>query len=66
MITIDKKKKRCQTISKAILEVGRVRKKMWGVRTKVVPVTVGPLGSIPLTLNINLRTTEMGIPIELI
>ena len=37
---------------------------MPGVTTEVVPV--GVLGSIPLRLNISLRTTEVGIPIELI
>ena len=37
---------------------------MPGVRTEVVPV--GVMGSIPLRLNISLRTTEVGIPIKLI
>ena len=37
---------------------------MSGVRTEVVPV--GVLGTIPLRLNISPRTTEVGIPIELI
>ena len=37
---------------------------MSGVRTKVVPV--GVLGPIPLRSNISPRTTEVGIPIELI
>ena len=65
-MTIDKNNKRCQTINTAILEDGRARNKMWGVRTKVVPVIVGALASIPLRLIINLRTIEVGIPIELI
>ena len=43
-----------------------MREIIWGVRTKVVPVIVGALGSIPLRLNINLRTIEVGILTELI
>ena len=39
---------------------------MWGVRTKVIPVVVGALGSIPLRLNDNLRAIEVGIPVGLI
>ena len=27
-----------------------VRRKMWGVRTKVIPIVVGALGTIPLRL----------------
>ena len=34
---------------------------IWGVRTKIIPVIVGALGSTPLRLNDNL-----GIPVELI
>ena len=48
LMIIDEQNKRCQIIDEVILEVGRVRKKMWGVRTKVVPVVVGALGSVPL------------------
>ncbi|KAL9957858.1 hypothetical protein ACROYT_G034808 [Oculina patagonica] len=40
--------------------------KMWGVRTKVIPVVVGALRSIPLRLNDNLGAIEVGIPFELI
>ena len=29
---------------------------MWGVRTKVIPIVVGALGTIPLRLKENLRT----------
>ena len=36
------------------------------MRTKVVPLVVGALGSIPLRLDDNLRTIEVGIPVELI
>ena len=32
-------------------EVGKI----WGVRTKVIPVVVGALGSTPLRFNDNLR-----------
>ena len=39
---------------------------MWGVRTKVIPVVVGAMGSIPLRLNENLRAIEVGIPFGLI
>ena len=39
---------------------------MWGVRTKVIPVVVGALGSTPLTLNDNLKAIEVGIPVGLI
>ena len=39
---------------------------MWGVKTKVIPVVVGALGSIPLRLNDNLRAIEVGIPVGLI
>ena len=39
---------------------------MWGVRTKVIPVVVGALGSIPLRLNDSLRAIEVGIPVGLI
>ena len=35
---------------------------MWCVRTKVIPVVMGALGSLPLRLNDNLRA----IPVELI
>ena len=66
LIIIEKNNKRCKTINTAILQDGRTRNKMWGVRTKPVPVVVGALGSIPLRLTINLRTIEVGIPIELI
>ena len=41
-------------------------KSMWGVRTKVIPVVVGALGSIPLRLNDNLRAIEVAIPVGLI
>lgn len=36
------------------------------MRTKVVPLVVAALGSIPLRLNNNLRTTKVGIPVDLI
>ena len=43
-------------------EVGKI----WGVRTKVIPVVVRTLRSIPLRLNDNLRAFEMGILVRLI
>lgn len=71
---INKKNKRSQIIEVAIPENGGVRKKedgvekykdlarevgkMWGVRTKVALLI---LGAIPLRLNNNLRSIEMGI-----
>ena len=36
-------------------DLAREVRKMWGVRTKVIPVVVGALGSIPLRLKDNLR-----------
>ena len=47
-------------------DLAREVRKMWGVRTKVIPVVVGALGSIPLRLNDNLRAIEVGIPVRLI
>ena len=40
--------------------------KMWPVKKKVVQGLVGALGTIPLRLNNNLRTIEVGIPVEMI
>ena len=45
---------------------GKCMCKMWIMRTKVVPVVVGPLGSIPLRLNNHLKTPEVCIPVEMI
>lgn len=39
---------------------------MWPVKKKVVQGLVGALGTIPLRLNNNLRTIEVGIPVEMI
>ena len=60
----------------AIPKDGRVREKeddlarevrrMWGVRSKVIPVVVGALGSVPLRLKDNLKVIDVGISIELI
>ena len=47
-------------------DLAREVRKMWGVRTKVIPVVVGALGSIPMRLNDNLRAIEVGIPVRLI
>ena len=43
-----------------------VRRKMWGVRTKVIPILVGALGTIPLSLKENLWTNGVDTSIELI
>ena len=43
-----------------------MKNKMWGVKTKVVPVVLAALGLIPLKLNDNLVTIEVGILSELI
>ena len=37
-----------------------------GVRTKVIPIVVGKLGTIPLRLKENLRTIDVKTSIELI
>ena len=79
---IDKSDRSCQIIDVAIPEDGRVREKedekiekyqdlarvrrMWGVRSKVIPVLVGALGSVPLRLKDNLKVIDVGISIELI
>ena len=39
---------------------------MWGIRTKVIPIVVGALGTIPLRLKENLRTIGVDTSIELI
>ena len=39
---------------------------MWGVRTKVIPIIVRALGTIPLRLKENLRTIGVDTSIELI
>ena len=43
-----------------------VRRKMWGVRTKVIRIVVGGLGTIPLRLKENLWTIGVDTSIELI
>ena len=35
------------------------------VTDQVIPVVMGTLGSLPLGLNDNLRTLEVGIPVDL-
>ena len=47
-------------------DLEREVRKMWVARTKVIPVVVGALGSIPLRLNDNLIAIEVGIPVGLI
>ena len=38
---------------------------MWGVRTKVIPIVVGALRTIPLRLKENLRTIGVDTSIDL-
>ena len=47
-------------------DLRRQIQKMWGVRTKVIPIVVGALATIPLRLKENLRTIGLDISIELI
>ena len=47
-------------------DLAREVQKIRDVRTKVIPVVVGALESIPLTLTDNLRVIELGIPFGLI
>ena len=47
-------------------DLAREVRKMWGVRTEVIPIVVGALGTIPLRLKENLRTTGVDTSIELI
>ena len=79
---IDKIEKNSQVIDVAIPDNGRVRAKedekvekyqglareirKMGVRTKVIPIVVGKLGTIPLRLKENLRTIDVKTSIELI
>ena len=39
---------------------------MWGVGTKVIPIVVGALGTMPLRLKENLRTMGVDTSIQLI
>ena len=41
-------------------------RKMWGIRTKAIPIVLGALGTIPLRLKENLRTISVNKSIELI
>ena len=45
-------------------DLAREVRKMWGVRTKVIPIAVGVLGTIPLRLKENLRTIGVEQSIE--
>ena len=82
LLIIDKSEKNCQIIDVAIPEDGRVRekdekvekyqclprevRKIWGVWTKVIPIVVGALETIPLRLKENLRTIGVDTSIKLI
>ena len=41
-------------------------RKMWGIRTKMIPIVLGALGTILLRLKENLRTISVNTSIELI
>ena len=47
-------------------DFAREVRKIWGVRTKVIPMVVGALGTIPPRLKENLRTIGVDTSIELI
>ena len=47
-------------------DLEREVRRMLGVRSKVIPVVVGALGSVPLRLKDNLKVIDVGISIELI
>ena len=47
-------------------DLARDVRRMWGVRSKVIPVVVGALGSVPPRLKDNLKVSDVGISIELI
>ena len=81
-LNIDKIEKNSQVIDVAIPDNGRVTAKedekvekyqglareirKMGIRTKVIPIVVGKLGTIPLRLKENLRTIDVKTSIELI
>ena len=46
--------------------LAREIRKMWGVRTKVIPIVMGVLGTIPLRLKEHLRTIGVDTSIELV
>ena len=47
-------------------DIAREVRKIRGVRTKVIPIVVGALGTIPLRLKENLRTIGVDTSTELI
>ena len=47
-------------------DLAREVRKMWGVRTEVIPIVVGALGTIPMRLKENLRAIGVDTSIELI
>ena len=47
-------------------DIAREVRKIQGVRTKVIPIVIGALGTIPLRLKENLRTIGVDTSIELI
>ena len=47
-------------------DLAREIRKMWGVRTKVIPIVVGAVGKIPLRLKENPRTIGVDTSIEMI
>ena len=55
-----------EKVKKKYQDQVREVRKMWGVRTKVLPIVIGVLGKIPLRLKENLRTIGVDTSIELI
>ena len=55
----DERVEKCQVLAREI-------RKMWGVRTKVIPIVMGVLGTIPLRLKEHLRTIGVDTSIELV
>ena len=47
-------------------DLAREVRRMWGVRSKVIPVVEGALESVPLRLKDNLKVIDVGISFELI
>ena len=46
-------------------DLAREVRRMWDVKSKVKPVVVGALGSVPLRLKDNLKVIDVGISVEL-
>ena len=81
LLVIDKQAMTCKIIDEAIPEdtgvkakedekiyqdLAREIRKMWGVRTEVIPVVMGALGTVPKRLEKYLESMGVSTPIELI